>query len=41
MSYLKDLHDSNVTSFGPTHEILEPLEKNRQIIIAPIRAMLE
>jgi hypothetical protein len=41
MNYLKDLNDSNVTSLSPIDEILEPLERNRQIVIAPIRVMLE
>jgi hypothetical protein len=40
MSYMKDPHERNVTSFGPIDEI-QPLEKNPQIVIAPIRAMLE
>jgi hypothetical protein len=41
MSYMTYLHDWNITSLGPIDEILEPLEKNRQTIIAPIQAMLE
>jgi len=41
MGYTKDPHAWNVTSFGPINQILERLEKNRQIIIAPTRAMFE
>lgn len=38
---MKALHIWNVTISGPIDEILEPLENTRQIIIAPIPAVLE
>lgn len=37
---MKDLHDWNVTSIGVIDEILEPLENDGQLFIAPIIAVL-